>query len=155
MADQFIGPAIGSAPPRRVGTRVAPASEMQPTYPAWGLAIPSRHVRTHPGDDAKGRDTQSDVPSNSPSSYDQVPNCENSARFGSRSALLHQDEAAVHGPSFCYPGACDDLRREKCESGANTPESLFIVTRCPVNKKQPFRRIYHEKNAQRDHERTL
>jgi hypothetical protein len=69
------------------------------------------------------------------------------SRFDNQSALLHLDEAAVHGPSFCYPEACTDLLRKLCESGTSAPESLFIFTRDRVNKKQPFRREEHQKNC--------
>jgi hypothetical protein len=61
--------------------------------------------------------------------------------------LLHLDEAAVHGPSFCYPEACADWLKQRRESGAGTPESLFIAARYHVNKKQPFRRTKVEKNC--------
>ena len=44
----FIGPAIGSALPRRTGTSLLPVRELHPTYPAWGSTIPARHGRTHP-----------------------------------------------------------------------------------------------------------
>jgi hypothetical protein len=66
--------------------------------------------------------------------------------YGVRSAVLHLDEAAVHGPSFCYPEACVDTLQRRSESGACTPDSLFIVTRGRVNKKQQIRRRIDEKN---------
>ena len=69
------------------------------------------------------------------------------ARCGIRSALLYLDEAAVHGPSFCYPNACADWLKQCRESDASAPESLFVSTRYPVNKKQPFRRTKVEKNC--------
>jgi hypothetical protein len=60
--------------------------------------------------------------------------------------LLHLDEAAVHGPSFCYPEACADLLNQRRESGAGAPESLFAAAHGSVNKKQQFRRTKAEKN---------
>src|SRR5580658_1965260 len=44
----FIGPAIGSALPRHAGMELPPASDMHPTYPAWGFTVPARHGRTYP-----------------------------------------------------------------------------------------------------------
>ncbi len=64
------------------------------------------------------------------------------------SAALHLDEAAVHGPSFCFSGC---TRRSPCnawyESGAREPFSLFRFCVARVNKKQPFRRAFDENNA--------
>ena len=77
------------------------------------------------------------------------------ARHGIRSALLHLDEAAVHGPSFCYLEACADWPKQLCESGASAPDSLFIAKRDRVNKKQPFSRTKVKKSAMRDHQRTM
>jgi hypothetical protein len=62
------------------------------------------------------------------------------------SAVLHPDEAAVNGPSFCYR-VHTDSQRMFCESGSRTLNSLFRVSRMHVNKKQPFRRGFDEKTA--------
>ncbi len=66
------------------------------------------------------------------------------------SAALHLDEAAVHGPSFCFSGC---TRRSPCnawcESGAREPFSLFRFCVACVNKKQPFRREFDQNNASR------
>jgi hypothetical protein len=43
--------------------------------------------------------------------------------------------------------ACNALTLR--ESNARTPNPLFLVSRMPVNKKQPFRRKFDEKNARK------
>ncbi len=64
------------------------------------------------------------------------------------SAALHLDEAAVHGPSFCFSGC---TRRSPCnawcESGAREPFSLFRFCVACVNKKQPFRGAFDKNSA--------
>jgi hypothetical protein len=61
--------------------------------------------------------------------------------------LLHLDDAAAHGPSFCFAEACTDWLKQHRESGASAPESLFIVTRGHVNKKQRVCRRKVEKKC--------
>jgi hypothetical protein len=60
-----------------------------------------------------------------------------------RSTVLHLNEAAVNGPSFCCSAHCIG----SVESHACVPNSLFLVSCAAVNKKQPFRRKFDEKTA--------
>jgi hypothetical protein len=69
--------------------------------------------------------------------------CDPASDIDARSAVLHLDEAAVNGPSFC----CRAFRIGSDESIACAPNPLFLVSPIAVNKKQPFRRKSDEKTA--------